>query len=99
MHLPAVLIKNELLGLPYWQWLAMIIGLPIAALIGWLLLKLLRIPRALWARRRDHRLRDRSNASRPLSLLLAVISSSMLVRRIRLQLPPRPYSHLGPGLS
>jgi len=91
MHLPAVLIKNELLGLPYWQWLAMIIGLPIAALIGWLLLKLLRIPRVLWARRRDHRLRDWSNASRPLSLLLAVISHSIIVRRIRLPLLQRHY--------
>jgi MscS family membrane protein len=91
MHLPAVLIKNELLGLPYWQWLAMIIGLPIAALIGWLLLKLLRIPRVLWARRRDHRLRDWSNASRPLWLLLAVISHSIIVRRIRLPLLQRHY--------
>jgi len=91
MHLPAVLIKNELLGLPYWQWLAMIIGLPIAALIGWLLLKLLRIPRVLWARRQDHRLRDWSNASRPLWLLLAVISHSIIVRRIRLPLLQRHY--------
>ena len=91
MHLPAMLIKNELLGLPYWQWLAMIIGLPIAALIGWLLLKLLRIPRVLWARRRDHRLRDWSNASRPLWLLLAVISHSIIVRRIRLPLLQRHY--------
>ena len=91
MHLPAVLIKNELLGLPYWQWLAMIIGLPIAALIGWLLLKLLRIPRVLWARRRDHRLRDWGNASRPLWLLLAVISHSIIVRRIRLPLLQRHY--------
>ena len=91
MHLPAMLIKNELLGLPYWQWLAMIIGLPIAALIGWLLLKLLRIPRVLWARRRDHRLRDWSNASRPLWLLMAVISHSIIVRRIRLPLLQRHY--------
>src|SRR5437868_4525700 len=91
MHLPAVLIKIELRGLPYLQWLAMIIGLPIAALIGWLLLKLLRIPRVLWARRRDHRLRDWSNASRPLWLLLAVISHSIIVRRIRLPLLQRHY--------
>jgi MscS family membrane protein len=69
----------------------MIIGLPIAALIGWLLLKLLRIPRVLWARRRDHRLRDWSNASRPLWLLLAVISHSIIVRRIRLPLLQRHY--------
>ena len=91
MHLPAVLVRNELLGLPYWQWLAMIIALPVAALIGWLLLKLLRIPRIIWARRRNHRLRDWSNASRPLWLLLAVISHAVFVRRIRLPLLQRHY--------
>jgi len=89
MHLPSALVRNELLGLPYWQWLAMMIALPVAALSGWLLLKLLRIPRILWARRAGHRLWDWSNASRPLWLLLAVISHSVIVRRIRLPLLQR----------
>ena len=91
MHLPAILVSNELLGLPYWQWLAMIVALPVAALIGWLLVKLLRIPRVLWARHRHHPLRDWSNASRPLWLLLAVISHAVITRRIRLPLLQRHY--------
>jgi len=91
MHLPSVLVSNELLGLPYWQWLAMMLALPIAALLGWLLVKLLRIPRVLWARRRHQPLRDWSNASRPLWILLAVVSHAVMTRRIRLPLLQRHY--------
>ena len=50
--LPSVLVKHQIAGVPLWQWLAMLVAVPVAAGIGWLLLVLLEIPVRWWARRR-----------------------------------------------
>src|SRR5258708_9872175 len=50
--LPAVLVKHQVAGVPLWQWLAMLLALPVAAGIGWLVLVLLEIPLRWGARRR-----------------------------------------------
>ena len=43
-HLPHVLVRHEFLGLPLWQWLAILLAIPVAALLGWLAVQLLRLP-------------------------------------------------------
>ena len=50
--LPSVLVKHQFAGMPLWQWLALLLALPVAAAIGWLVLVLLEIPVRWWARRR-----------------------------------------------
>jgi len=50
--LPSVLVKHEIVGLPLWQWLALILAIPVAAAAGWLILILLLIPTRWWARRK-----------------------------------------------
>jgi MscS family membrane protein len=50
--LPKVLVKNEIGGLPLWQWLVLIIAVPVAALVSWLFLTLCQFPIRWWARRR-----------------------------------------------
>src|SRR6202521_370014 len=52
--LPAVLVKHQVAGVPLWQWLALLLALPAAAAIGWLVLVLLEIPVRWWARRRGN---------------------------------------------
>ena len=45
--LPAFLVKHQFGGMPLWQWAALLLALPIAAGLGWLVLVLLEAPRAL----------------------------------------------------
>jgi MscS family membrane protein len=49
--LPSVLVKHQIVGMPLWQWLALILALPIAAGASWLLLAALEIPLRWFARR------------------------------------------------
>ncbi len=51
-RLPKVLVKHEFAGMPLWQFLALLLALPVAAALGWLVLALLEIPLRWWARRR-----------------------------------------------
>jgi len=50
--LPAVLVKHQLDGMPFWQWLALLVATPFAAGLGWLILFVMEIPLRWWARRR-----------------------------------------------
>ena len=53
-NLPQVLVKHQLGGLSLWQWLALLIAVPVAAAVGWMVLALLEIPLRWWARRQGH---------------------------------------------
>ena len=50
--LPNVLVKHQFVGMPLWQWLALLLAAPIAAALGWLTLAALEVPLRWWARRR-----------------------------------------------
>jgi len=52
--LPSVLVKHQFAGMPLWQWLALLLEIPVAAAVGWLVLAVLEIPMRWWARRRGH---------------------------------------------
>src|SRR5215475_8716185 len=43
-RLPAFLVRNQLGGMPLWQWAALLAGAPLAAGLGWLVLTILEIP-------------------------------------------------------
>src|SRR5271156_2755477 len=51
-RLPPWVVKHQLAGMPLWQWLALVLMIPVAAGAGWLLLLLFEIPMRWWARRR-----------------------------------------------
>jgi MscS family membrane protein len=51
-RLPNVLVKHEFAGMPLWQLLALLLALPAATGLGWLVLALLEVPLRWWARRR-----------------------------------------------
>jgi len=50
-RLPQWAVKHQLAGMPLWQWLALVLIVPVAAAAGWLLLVLLEIPLRWWAGR------------------------------------------------
>jgi MscS family membrane protein len=52
--LPSVLVKHQIAGMPLWQWLALLLEVPLAAALGWAVLALLEVPMRWWARRRGH---------------------------------------------
>jgi MscS family membrane protein len=53
-RLPSALVKHQFAGMPLWQWLALLLEVPLAAGLGWLLLALLEIPVRWWMRRNGH---------------------------------------------
>ena len=90
--LPDSLVHNVILGLPLWQWLALLAALPVAAGIGWLAVVALNVPRRLWLRLKK---RPDLQAYRHISLPLFVVFSGVAHRAIAaylgLPLLPRLY--------
>ena len=89
-HLPRALVRHDFLGLPLWQWLAILLAIPVAALLAWLAVQLLRLPWYSWARYRQHAVAAAwSSFVRPLWLLLGVLIHEILVAYIRIPVLPR----------
>jgi MscS family membrane protein len=90
--LPKVLVKHQVAGIPLWQWLALLIALPIAAGIGWLALVLLEVPVRWWARRRGHvDIANWRSVSAPAWLLAGTLVHQFFVRYLGIALLPRHY--------
>jgi MscS family membrane protein len=51
-HLPSILVTYQLLGLAIWQWVAILLALPVAAGLGWLAAQVLTLPSRLYLRMR-----------------------------------------------
>ena len=89
-RLPQVLVRNEFLGLPLWQWLAILLAIPVAAFLGWVAVQILEFPWSSWARYRQHAVGGAWNAFvRPLWLLLGTLIHELLVAYIRIPVLPR----------
>ena len=90
--LPGFLVKHQLGGMPLWQWVALLVGLPVAAALGWVLLALLEIPLRWWARR--HGKLDVANwrsVSSPAWLLAGTLMHQVLAVYLRMPLLTRHY--------
>ena len=90
--LPTFLVKHQLDGMPLWQWVAMLVALPIAAGLGWLVLAILEVPLRWWARRHGQfDVAHWRSVSGPVWLLVGTLIHQMLVVRLRTPLLPRHY--------
>jgi MscS family membrane protein len=90
--LPAVLVKHDLLGMPLWQWLALLLALPVAAGLGWLAVVVLEVPLRWWARWRGHTdIANWRSVSGPAWLLAGTIVHEACARYLRLPLLQRHY--------
>jgi MscS family membrane protein len=90
--LPKVLVKNQIAGMPLWQWLALLIALPIAAALGWLLMVVLQVPVRWWARRRGHvEIAIWRSVPAPGWLLAGTLIHQFIVRYLGIALLPRHY--------
>jgi len=91
-RLPAFLVKETLLGIPLWQWLAMLVGIPVAAGVAFILVRLLRLPFRVWAPEKTASAAAfRVRISNPLWVVLSVIVHGILTHYLRLPLLQRHY--------
>jgi MscS family membrane protein len=92
-HIPGVLVTHQFLDMAIWYWLALLLAIPCAALVGWVLVQSLWIPRYFWTRLRQHQrvAVDWKIASMPLWLLLSTIVHRVFVGYLRMPLLPRHY--------
>ncbi|HUO14860.1 MAG TPA: mechanosensitive ion channel family protein, partial [Verrucomicrobiae bacterium] len=90
--LPSFLVKHQLAGMPLWQWLALILALPLAAGAGWIIVVILGIPWRWWVRRRGQA--DLSNwrsVSPPAWLIAATLLHQFFARYIGMPVLQRHY--------
>ena len=90
--LPSVLVKHQIAGVPLWQWLALLLAVPVAAAFGWIVLVLLEIPVRWWARRRGQlEVANWRSVSAPAWLLAGTLAHQFFVRYLGIALLPRHY--------
>lgn len=90
--LPQSLVHNLILGMPLWQWLALLAALPVAAGIGWLVVVLLNVPRRLWLKFK-HRpdLQSYRRVSMPILVFFGGVAHRAIAAYLGLPLLPRLY--------
>ena len=90
--LPGFLVRNQLVGMPLWQWVAVVLGAPFAAGVGWLVLVILEVPVRWWARRRGQmEVANWRSVSGPAWLLTGTLVHQIFVIYLRLPLLLRHY--------
>jgi MscS family membrane protein len=91
-RLPNALVKHQLAGMPLWQWLALLLAVPVAAALGWLILALLEVPLRWWARKRgQHDVANWRSVSCPAWLLAGTFAHQILTTNLGLPLLQRHY--------
>jgi MscS family membrane protein len=91
-RLPNVLVKHEFADMPLWQFLALLVAVPVAAVLGWLILALLEIPLRWWARRRGQMdVANWRSVSGPAWLLTGTLIHQVFAVYLHIPLLPRHY--------
>ncbi|MGB8731385.1 MAG: mechanosensitive ion channel family protein [Candidatus Sulfotelmatobacter sp.] len=90
-RLPQWLVKHDLGGMPVWQWLALLLMIPVAAGAAWLLLMVLQVPVRWWARRHGHADLESRSVSGPAWLLVGTAIHRILERYLGMPLLQRHY--------
>src|SRR5580658_6644530 len=91
-RLPPWMVKYQLAGMPLWQWLALVLIIPVAAAAGWVLLVVLELPIRWWARRRAQtELGPWYSVSGPVWLLVGTAIHRILAHYLGMPLLQRHY--------
>jgi MscS family membrane protein len=90
--LPPSLVRHAFLGMPLWQWLALLAAIPVALAIGWAVVLLLAIPRRLWLKFRNRpNLHSYSRMSKPLLVSFSALAHRAMAAYLGLPLLSRLY--------
>jgi MscS family membrane protein len=91
-RLPPWMVKYQLAGMPLWQWLALVLIIPVAAAASWVLLVALELPIRWWARKRAQtELGPWYLVSGPAWLLVGTATHRILTRYLGMPLLQRHY--------
>lgn len=91
-RLPKVLVKHQFAGMPLWQWLALLLAIPVAAAIGGIVLLLVDIPVRGWGHLRSKpEVAKWKLAFGPAWLLVATVAHKILAGYLRMPLLQRHY--------
>src|SRR5215475_8989936 len=94
-HVPKVLVQTHFLGMSVWLWLALLIAVPVAAVLGWILIELVVFPLMWWRGiRKQPQLADWRKVSGPVWLVLGVMIHRILVSFLGMPLLHRHYYFL-----
>ncbi len=90
--LPSFLVKHQIGGMPLWQWIALLIAVPLATAVGWIIVVLLWIPLRWWARRRGQvDDSDWRHVSGPGWLVAGTLVHQVMARYLGMPVLPRHY--------
>jgi MscS family membrane protein len=92
--IPKTLAENFWLGMPLWQWLALLVLIPVATVCAWMLIQILGLIGALfaYARKRSLVYKFRPAVSAPLLVILAAVIHSIFVyKNLKIPLLHRHY--------
>ncbi len=91
-HVPQALVKTHFLGMSVWLWLALLLAIPVAAALAWVLIELVVFP-VMWWRgiRKLPQLADWRKVSGPVWLVLGVVIHRILASFLGMPLLHRHY--------
>jgi MscS family membrane protein len=90
--IPQSLVRNTFLGMPLWQWLALLAAIPVALAIGWAIILLLAVPRRLWLKFRNRpNLHAYNHMSTPLLVMFSAFAHRVIAHYLGLPLLTRLY--------
>jgi MscS family membrane protein len=91
-RLPAWTVKHQIAGMPLWQWFALLLLIPVAAAVAWLLLVLLKFPLRWWTLRHGNaELLHWRSVSAPSWLFVSALIHRILASYLGIALLPRHY--------
>ena len=91
-HVPKALVKAHFLGMSAWLWLALLLAVPVAAGLAWVLIEVVVFPLMLWrGLRKLPRPADWRKVSGPVWLVLGVMIHRVLVAFLGIPLLHRHY--------
>ncbi len=91
-HVPKVLVKWHFLGMSVWLWLALLIAVPIAAVLAWILIEIVVFPLMWWrGLRKQPQLANWRKVSGPVWVVLGVMIHRILVSYLSMPLLHRHY--------
>lgn len=94
-HVPKVLVKTQFLGMSAWIWIALLLAIPFAIALAWLVIKVILLPLVAWRRyRKQPQTADWRTVSAPVLLVLTVVIHRILVSFISMPLLHRHYYFL-----
>jgi MscS family membrane protein len=94
-HVPKALVKTQLLGMPVWLWLALLLAVPVAAGLAWVLIELVVLPLMLWRKhRKQPQLADWLRVSGAVWLVLGVLIHRILASYLGMPLLHRHYYYM-----